>query len=95
MLSNFDGPAEIVAPRISIDHSKCTVPMACRKCLQVCPQAVFAVQVVKMAKYVETDVGEPGAYKLRAMFQDKCVACDDCLQVCPVDALTITVPQEV
>ncbi len=94
MVSTFDGPAEVAAPRISIDHAKCTTPMACKKCMEVCPQAVFAAQVVKMAKYVETDVKEPGAYKLRALFQDKCVVCNDCLEVCPVNALTITLPEE-
>jgi ferredoxin len=95
MLSTFDGPADIVAPRISIDHGKCTTPMACKRCLLVCPQAVFVAQVTKMAKYVETDINEPGTYKLRPLFQDKCVVCDDCLKACPVDAITITLPQEV
>ena len=94
MLSTFDGPGDIVAPRISIDHDKCTIPMACRKCLLACPQAVFVAQVIKMAKYVETDVNAPGAYRLRPLFQDKCVMCDDCLRACPVGALTITLPQE-
>ena len=95
MLSTFDGPANIVAPRISVDHSKCTTPMACRKCLLICPQAVFVVRVEKMTKFVETDIHEPGAYRVRPLFQDKCVVCDDCRTVCPVHALTITLPEEV
>ena len=95
MQSTFDGPANIVAPRISVDYDKCMTPMACRKCLQICPQAVFVVNVVKMVKFVETDIHEPGAYRVRALFQDKCVVCDDCRAVCPVGALTITMPEEV
>ena len=95
MLSPFDGPAAHVAPRITIDHAKCTTPMVCRKCLQICPQAVFTVQVVKMVKYVETDIHEPGAYRVRPLFLDKCVVCDDCRAACPVGALTISLPEEV
>lgn len=95
MLSPFDSSGTQLAPLITVDHSKCTTPMVCRKCLEVCPQAVFIVNVVKMVKYVETDIYEPGAYRVRPLFRDKCVACDDCRAVCPVGALTITLPEEV
>lgn len=89
----YDGPAQVSVPTIVIDHEKCTTPMACRRCLEICPQAVFIARVVKMVKYQETDVNQPGAYKLKAYFPDKCVACDDCVKACPTNALTIRVQE--
>ena len=78
--------------KIEIDHSKCTTPFDCKKCLQICPQAVFDVRAMKMVRGMETDKKEPGAYKLLAWYRDKCTGCNDCIQVCPVGAITITFP---
>ena len=39
--------------RIEIDHKKCATPYACKKCLQICPQAVLSVITVKMEKFKE------------------------------------------
>ena len=82
-------------PQIEIDHSKCTVPFDCKKCLGVCPTAVFSVHAVKVEKYRETDKKEAGTYSLDAPYRDKCTACNKCIDVCPVDAITIALPQEV
>jgi len=76
--------------RINIDYDRCQTPYDCKKCLQICPQAVFRVATVKMEKWKETDPKEPGAYKLWVGYGDKCVLCDQCVEVCPVDALKIT-----
>ncbi len=84
-----------VSPQIEIDHSKCTVPFDCKKCLRLCSTAVFHVQVVKVEKYRETDKKEPDAYVLSAPYRDKCTGCNKCIEVCPVDAITITLPEEV
>jgi NAD-dependent dihydropyrimidine dehydrogenase PreA subunit len=75
---------------IQIDYEKCTTPYACKKCLQVCPQAVFAVAAVKTVKFKETDENEPGSFKLSVAFGDKCTVCNDCVEVCPVKALRVT-----
>lgn len=85
-------PTEL-CPRIDIDHDRCTTPFACKRCLQVCPTAVFAVSVTKMVRLVETDTEEPGAYRLRIAFRDKCTGCDLCVEVCPVDALKVYLPE--
>ena len=77
-------------PKIEIDYTKCTTPFDCKKCLQICPQAVFDVNPVKMVRLRETDKKEPGAYKLHALYRDKCTGCNKCVEVCPQDALTIT-----
>jgi len=84
-----------IYPRIEIDHSKCTAPFDCKKCLQACPTAVFHVEAVKVEKYRETDKKEPGTYVLSSPYRDKCTVCNKCIEVCPVDAITITVPEEV
>ena len=80
-------------PDIQIDLSKCTIPFACKKCLEVCPQAVFITYGIKVERGRETDPNEPGAYGLAVAFQDKCTGCDDCIEVCPEDAITITFPK--
>ncbi len=77
-------------PRIEIDHTKCTLPFDCKKCLRACPQAVFSVSNVKMVRLQETDKKEPGAYRLSAVYKDKCTGCNKCADVCPVTALKIT-----
>ena len=53
----------MAAPKIDIDHTKCTTPFDCKKCLQTCPQGVFWVLPVKNVKFRETDAQEPGAWK--------------------------------
>ena len=78
------------SPVIEIDHEKCLVPFDCKKCLQICPQAVFDIQVVKMVKFSETDPKEPGTYKLSAAYRRKCTVCNKCIDVCDKDAITIT-----
>ena len=80
-------------PQIDIDHDRCTTPFACKRCLQVCPTAVFKVFATKMVRLVETDKHEPGAYKLVVGYRDKCTGCDLCVDVCPVDALKVYMPE--
>ena len=79
-------------PDIQIDYDRCTVPMLCKKCLQVCPQAVFQVGVVKIEKYRETDKTADGAYRLAAPYRHKCIMCNDCITVCPAEAINVVAP---
>ena len=57
-------------PTIEIDASKCTIPFACKKCLEICPQAVFQTYGIKVEKGRETDPNEPGSYGLSVAYQD-------------------------
>ncbi len=81
-------------PRIEIDQEKCTVPFLCKKCLTVCPTAVFSVgRVMSREKRLEEmDPRIDGNYALAAPQRDKCIVCNLCIDVCPVDAIKIHTP---
>ncbi|MEE8374336.1 MAG: 4Fe-4S dicluster domain-containing protein [Dehalococcoidia bacterium] len=78
-------------PRITIDQKKCTVPFLCKRCLQICPDAVFRVQRVleREERLRELDPRVDGNYVLSAPRPDKCAMCNLCLDSCPADAITI------
>ena len=80
-------------PKITIDQEKCTVPFLCKKCLQICPTAVFSVNRVmaKEERLKEMDPRIDGNYVLGIGRRDKCIACNKCIDVCPVDAIKIEV----
>ncbi len=77
------------APRIEVDHTRCTVPMYCKLCLQACPQACFQVHNAKFERLRESNRQEPGAYLLSAPNRYSCTRCGVCVEVCPVNAITI------
>jgi ferredoxin len=83
----------VIAPVIKINHERCTTPFACKACLQICPTAVFSVHGLKMIRLEETDKTEPGNFRLRVAYRDKCTACNRCVDVCPTDALTVSMPE--
>lgn len=84
-----------VSPIININRELCTTPFDCKRCLRVCPPAVFAVNAAKMIRGTELDKKEPGNYVLIPLYRDKCTACNKCVEVCPVGAITLTMPEEV
>ncbi len=81
-------------PEITIDREKCTVPFLCKKCLQICPTAVFNVVSVtaREERLKEMDPRIDGNYELTILRRDKCRACNKCIEVCPVDAIKIEAP---
>jgi len=81
-------------PKITIDLEKCTVPFLCKKCLQICPEAVLHVTrpMQKEERLKELDPRIDGNYVLFAARRDKCTVCNLCLDICPVDAIKIEVP---
>ncbi|MCC6382550.1 MAG: 4Fe-4S binding protein [Dehalococcoidia bacterium] len=84
-----------VAPIIEIDRERCTTPFACKKCLQICPTAVFGVRETRQVRLEETDKFAPGSFRLRVAYRDKCSGCNRCVDVCPESALTVRMPEEV
>jgi len=85
---------QVKYPEIKIDHSKCLTPFDCKKCLRICPQAVFEVFPVKVERFKETDKKEPGSYRLQGFYRDKCTLCNKCVEICPVNAITIVLPND-
>ncbi|MFH1002858.1 MAG: 4Fe-4S dicluster domain-containing protein [Chloroflexota bacterium] len=81
-----------VFPTIEIDATRCLTPFDCKRCLEICPQAVFQVTGVKFEEGRETDPREPHAYRLEALFMDKCSMCGDCVEVCSTGALSMVMP---
>jgi NAD-dependent dihydropyrimidine dehydrogenase PreA subunit len=75
-------------PQIIIDKEKCTTPFECKKCLQVCPQAVFAVGPTRVDRFKETESSD---YEVQAVFRDKCIVCMDCVKICPNGAIRIKI----
>ena len=71
---------------IIIDESKCTDPLSCRKCLEICPGSVFTVSQRKVEKFKETD---PKDFQLMGRFFDCCTGCMDCVNQCPKGALQV------
>lgn len=80
-------------PTITIDQEKCTVPFLCKKCLQICPEAVFSVERVmeKERRLEEVDPRIDGNYVISVARRDKCTVCNRCIEVCPVDAIKIEI----
>ena len=81
-------------PKITIDLEKCTVPFLCKKCLQICPEAILHVTRVmaKEKRLEEMDPRIDGNYVLFTPRRDKCTGCNQCIDVCPVDAIKIEIP---
>ncbi len=77
-------------PSITIEKTKCPLPVECRKCLSLCPTAVFSLKVDKVEKFKETDAS---GYSLYAKYRAACTGCMDCVKVCPQGAITIAFPQ--
>jgi NAD-dependent dihydropyrimidine dehydrogenase PreA subunit len=60
------------AVRVAVDGGRCT---ACGRCLQACPQGVFAF--------------DSGSGTAMAASPDACTLCGRCVQVCPPRAITL------
>ncbi len=77
-------------PKITIDQKKCTVPFLCKKCLQICPEAVFGLSGNRRPERLkEMDPRIDGNYIVEAYYTNKCTVCNKCIEVCPVDAIKI------
>ena len=87
MAFNWEDPRPI--PKIKVDSERCAVPLTCKKCLELCTQAVFALDTLKYVKFQENSIHDPGAYKITPRHSDKCSGCMDCVEVCPENAISI------
>lgn len=71
---------------VKIDNEKCKVPAACRKCLAICPQAVFKLHLGKVEKY---KLSPDEDWHLEAWYWTKCSGCMECVKICPLDAIRV------
>ena len=76
-------------PTILVDDAKCPDPLACRKCLLVCPTRVLGLGTdVGPQKYREID---PQHFIVRGVREQSCTVCMKCVEVCPNGAIQVTV----
>lgn len=70
---------------IRVDVKKCSNPLACRKCLEICPIGVFLTYPRNKRK--------PGkkaeAWIVIPAFASHCVGCKECLNICPEGAISL------
>ena len=72
-------------PKIKIDYNKCKKPEDCRKCLNVCPTAVFNLY------FTDKDHHDPKNWKVDAVFPQLCTNCQACIEICSQNAITIKI----
>lgn len=70
--------------KIVVDHEKCTDPQSCKKCMQVCPHALF---ICYSPDYESND---PDIWRVDVAFTDLCTRCNDCVNICPENAISIS-----
>ena len=80
---------------IAIDRERCRFsmydPRGCKRCLQICPTAVFASRPIEkrdFSKPVEQRV-DPTVWTLLVTWEDYCNGCGACIRACPHGALSI------
>ena len=71
---------------VIIDKEKCTTPAKCRKCLEVCPQAVFKLHVGRIEKY---KLASEDDWHLDSWYWPSCTGCMECVKACPLKAIKV------
>lgn len=71
---------------VIINKKKCTVPAKCRKCLAICPQAVFKLHVGRVEKY---KIVADEDWRLDAWYWPSCSGCMECVKICPLKAIKV------
>ena len=80
-------------PTIVVDDAKCPDPLACRKCLLVCPTRMLGLgTAVGPQKYREIDSQH---FIVRGVREQFCTACMKCAEICPHGAIQVTVERGV
>ena len=69
--------------KIAVDYEKCTDPLSCKKCMQVCPHALF------ICYSPDNESNDPDIWRVDVAFTDLCTRCNDCIDICPRDAISI------
>jgi ferredoxin len=72
--------------QITWDSNKCVSPRECRKCIEACPQGVFATYPRNGRK--QGQITEDWA--LAPLFLSLCTGCEICEEICPEKAIAIS-----
>lgn len=81
--------------QIKINYDRCRFsmydPKGCKKCLQICPQAVLATQPLKRRDFSipKEQRVEPMHWKLVVSWDVLCTACNACVETCPEKAISV------
>ncbi|MFW9830805.1 MAG: ATP-binding protein [Candidatus Thorarchaeota archaeon] len=71
--------------KIEWNNEKCDDAINCGRCLEVCPEAVFAIYAPNREEGIS-----PEEYVISPAMQFFCNGCGACLEACPKDALKVT-----
>ena len=84
------------AVEITIDKDRCRFslydPLGCKRCLEVCPVAVFATRPIHKRDFSvpKEQRVDPTIWILTTTWPDYCDGCGACLRACEQGAITIT-----
>lgn len=75
-------------PKITVDETKCTDPLSCRKCLLTCQTHVLGLGTkVGPKKFQEIPRDK---FRVAGVRLEKCTVCLDCAKVCPNGAIQVS-----
>ena len=70
-------------PVINVDYTKCTNPLDCRKCVNICEP------VTLILSFLDKDFHDPQDWRVIPIFPSLCTNCKLCVENCPQEAISV------